>query len=178
MVGGGEKNISKFNHWTNAKINKDYANLHITFTIKSTSKYETKRLIKRETNFFFFKKKTTPWLITCNNSKKGHLFRLIVNIKLIRWREHAEAPYIELCAEKYLKRPYDFANPVKKIELLCWEGRKMIEYFVQKWTQWWFSFFLNEGFADAGRSNDDERGKEKIGFLQLQITGQAIILLR
>lgn len=39
-------------------------------------------------------------------------------------------------------------------------------------------FFLNEGFADAGRSNDDERGKEKIGFLQLQITGQAIILLR
>lgn len=36
---------------------------------------------------------------------------------------------------------------------------------------------LNEGFADAGRSNDDERGKEKIGFLQLQITGQAIILL-
>lgn len=36
---------------------------------------------------------------------------------------------------------------------------------------------LNEGFADAGRSNGGERGKEKIGFLQLRITGQAIIWL-
>lgn len=37
---------------------------------------------------------------------------------------------------------------------------------------------LNEGFADAGwEIKCDERGKEKIGFLQLQITGQAIILL-
>lgn len=54
----------------------------------------------------------------------------------------------------------------------------MIEYFSPKRDPMVIFFFLNEGFADAERSNDDERGKEKIGFLQLQITGQAIILFR